>query len=406
MKEVKGKYNTALIYNDNVESSAYDQIKTLCDQEFTKDSSIRIMPDCHSGAGCTIGTTMTIADKIVPNLVGVDIGCGVLTVKLGKTDVDLQKLDSVIHAHVPHGFDIHERRKIKFDEMQELRCYRELKNSKRFELSISTLGGGNHFIELNRDDDGNRYLVIHSGSRNLGLQVADHYQKLAISLCSGKEEFFEKKEHLIEEYKRQGKRDEIHNALKKLEKQYKAQKPSLPEALCYLSGKYKDDYLHDMRICQDYAVLNRKTMADIILQKMKIDAAKVSSFETIHNYIDFKRSILRKGAVSAEAGEPLIIPINMRDGSLICEGKGNPDWNYSAPHGAGRLMSRSKAKEMLSLDDFKTTMKDIYSTSVGEATLDEAPMAYKDMREIVDYIGDTAEIKNIIRPLYNFKAVD
>ena len=407
MIELKGKYNTAKVFTDKLENKAQTQIIELCDQEFVQGGKIRIMPDTHAGAGCVIGFTADLGDKVIPNIVGVDIGCGMLTLELGKLGLDLKQLDDVIHQYVPSGKNTHEARVVKFDKLSELNCYRSLKDTKRIERSIGTLGGGNHFIEIDKDSHDNLYLVIHSGSRNLGKQVAEHYQKLAIELCSGKEDYFVQRDQLIAEYKQQGKKQLIQKVLKDLEKKYNHLQPDFPKELCFLSGEWRNNYLHDMNICQEYAALNRVTMANIILTKllgMAID--DFNSFQTIHNYINFKDNIIRKGAISAYEDEKVLIPINMRDGSIIALGKGNPDWNYSAPHGAGRLMSRTQAKELVSLEEFKKSMEGIYSTSVSQSTLDESPMAYKSMEEIISNIGDTAKIIDIIKPLYNFKAAE
>lgn len=401
MKIIKGVYNEAKVFTDIVEETAAEQIKTLCDQEFVNGAQIRIMPDCHAGKGCVIGFTMRIKDKVVPSLVGVDIGCGMRTAKLGNIDIDFQKLDDVIRQYVPFGMNVHEGRKQKFD-LTDLRCYRNLKDTRRLERSIGTLGGGNHFIEVDIDKEESKYLVIHSGSRNLGHQVATYYQKLAVELCSGKDKMYEEQERTIIEYKAQGRRKEIQDKLKEIRTRYANLIPSLPEDLCYLTGRYKEDYLYDMKICQEFAILNRKTMAAIIAEKMEFTI--FDEFETIHNYINFDDNILRKGAISAREGERLLIPINMRDGCIVGVGKGNPDWNFSAPHGAGRLMSRNQARELLNLSEFTETMGNIYTTSVSIETLDEAPMAYKSMNDIVDNIGDTVEIVDIIKPVYNFKA--
>ncbi|MCL1878907.1 MAG: RtcB family protein [Defluviitaleaceae bacterium] len=404
MIELKGKHNTAKVFTDNIEPSAIQQIEHLLDQEFIAGSKIRIMPDVHFGMGCTIGTTMTITDKIVPNLVGVDIGCGMRTVELGRVNIDLEKLDDVIKKYVPSGRNTHEGRVRRFDKIKELNCYRELSDARRLERSIGTLGGGNHFIELGRDEDESIYLVIHSGSRNLGKQVAEYYQKFAYALFCGKDKLLEAQEKLIAEYKAAGRKSELTEAIKKLRVSHKTHKTDVPKDLAYLTGKYKDDYMQDMMICQEYAIINRETIADIILEKMQIKPK--DSFETIHNYIDIESLILRKGAVSARKGERILIPMNMRDGSLICVGKGNSDWNFSAPHGAGRIMSRTVAKNSINFSDFEKSMKGIFSSTVNRSTLDEAPFAYKPMDEIIAHIGDTAEIKKIIRPLYNFKAAD
>ncbi len=402
MIEIKGKVNTALCYASVVEDEAIEQIKRMCDHGFTEGSKIRIMPDVHSGKGCTIGTTMTVTDKAVPNIVGVDIGCGMYTVELGKVDVDFEKVDEAAH-YIPSGKNAWEGRRERFD-LTVLRCYRYLKDAKRLERSLGTLGGGNHFIEIDVAPDGNKYLVIHSGSRNLGKQVAEYYQELAIELHSGKADYFDKRDELIADYKAQGRRGEIQAALKALEKEYNKKIPDMPEDLCYLYGKYLDDYLFDVEICQSFAKRSREIMAEIILEMTGMKA--LSAFHTIHNYIDISEMILRKGAIAAHENELVLIPINMRDGSILARGKGNTDWNYSAPHGAGRIMSRTKAKESLDLDEYRRTMEGIYTTSVNERTLDEAPMAYKSIEDIIDVIKDSVEIINILKPIYNFKASD
>jgi len=365
MIELQGKYNTAKVFTDNVEPVAAGQISNLLNQECVMGSTIRIMPDVHAGAGCTIGTTMTITDKIVPNLVGVDIGCGMETIVLENSHVELSKLDKIIHANVPFGFDVRKDIHHYMEELdlKRLRCADKV-SLKRAEFSMGTLGGGNHFIELGKDDEERFYLVVHSGSRNLGKQVAEYYQTAAAKNAKGK----------------------------------------IDRMLAYVEGTLLDDYLHDMAIIQQYAVLNRRAIVDEISRYMKFKAA--DSFTTIHNYIDIDSMILRKGAISAKAGERVLIPINMRDGSLVCVGKGNVDWNYSAPHGAGRLMSRSAAKASLTLTQFEKAMEGIYSTTVGKGTLDEAPMAYKPMEEIVNNIGDTVDIIKTIKPVYNFKAAE
>lgn len=405
MIEITGKYGTAKVFTDVIEESAIEQLKILCDQPFIKDSTIRIMPDVHTGAGCVIGFTADLGEMVIPNIVGVDIGCGMLTVEIGKDDIDFAKLDDIIRKYVPYGKDVHEGRIVKYPKLQELHCYRSLKDTKRIERSIGSLGGGNHFIEIDIDDDGNKYLVIHSGSRNLGKQVAEIYQNMAYDILRGKDKIFEKQKQIIEEYKATGRKSEIQSAIKELKASFEAQEISTPKELCYLKGEYRQMYLDDMKICQEYAVLNRYNMAQIIIKHMfDRDISEFEYFETIHNYIDHDSNIVRKGAVSAKDGEKLLIPINMRDGSLICIGKGNPDWNCSAPHGAGRLYSRNKAKETFTLEQFTEEMKGIYTTSVSANTLDESPMAYKNMSDIVDNITPTAEIIKVIKPLYNFKA--
>lgn len=348
-----------------------------------------------------------------------------LCVNLGNIDLNLSKLDADINQYVPAGRSIHDSRVISFDKIQELYCFRELKDTHKFEAALGTLGGGNHFIEVDVDDDNNKYLVIHTGSRNMGKQVAEYYQNLAIQLRSGKDEMFKQKEAIIKTLKENGKKAQIQEALQKLELEYEHRKPSLPEELCYLESKYRDMYLHDMVICQEYASLNRKVIAGIILNtifgksaytlvdisKMDFDKAKKANvcksipfFETIHNYICFEDNIVRKGAIRALNGEKVIIPINMRDGSIIATGKGNDDWNNSAPHGAGRIMSRSKAKETFRLDEFIRSMEGIYSSSVTDSTIDEAPFVYKPISEILSHISDTVTIEKIIKPIYNFKA--
>ena len=403
--ELKGEYGTAKVFAKDLEEGAREQIVNLLNQDFLEGSTVRIMPDVHQGMGCVIGFTADMGDKVIPNIVGVDLGCGMLTVELGKREIDLPTLDKIIKHKVPSGRDVHSSRKTSFEKLEDLHVFRELRNSKRIERSVGTLGGGNHFIEVGMDSDDNKYLVLHSGSRNLGKQVAEIYQRLAVDLCSGKEEFFIKRDKIIKSYKEQGKRDRINAALKLLEKDYKDLKPKYPKDLCYLTGKYRDEYLHDMRICQEYASENRKAMAQIILSNLfNQDLDDFPHFETVHNYINFKDNIIRKGAISAYEGEKLLIPINMRDGSILAVGKGNPDWNYSAPHGAGRILSRTQAKEQLSLENFKDSMEGIYSTSVNEKTLDESPFAYKPIEDIINTIGDTVEVIDVIKPIYNYKA--
>lgn len=400
MKEIVGKFNTAKCFATTIEDGAIEQIRSVCDMQEFASSKIRIMPDVHEGKGCTIGTTMTITDKIVPAMVGVDIGCGMYTVNLGKVDIDFEKIDEACH-YIPCGRNVWDGRKEKFD-LTQLRCFRHLKDTKRLERSLGTLGGGNHFIEIDADDDGNKYLVIHSGSRNLGTQVAEFYQQLAVDLNLGKEEYFIQREEIIRTFKAQGRRSEIQAELKKFDKEYKLKSPTLPPDHCYLYGTFMDDYIHDVDICQRFAERSRSKMAEIIIERCGF--TPVDEFQTIHNYIDVKEMILRKGAVSAKHGEKLLIPINMRDGSLICIGKGNEDWNNSAPHGAGRLMSRTKAFEKLTMEEYVAQMSGIYSTCIIPDTLDESPMAYKNMDEIVQNIEPTATIICTIKPIYNFKA--
>ncbi len=402
MLEIKGRYNTAISYATIIEEEAIEQIRRMCDHDFTEGSKIRIMPDVHAGKGCTIGTTMTVEGKVVPNIVGVDIGCGMYTVNLGKSDIDLEKFDEAAH-YIPSGMNVWEGRQEKFD-LTALRCFRELKETKWLERSLGTLGGGNHFIEIDRAADGTNYLVIHSGSRNLGKQVAELYQKLAVNLSRGYGDYLDKRDEIIRTYKEQGRKSEIQAALKELHWQVYESETPIPEDLCYLSGKYLEDYLFDVVICQSFARRNREKMAEILLERSGISGGE--AFHTIHNYIDTDAMILRKGAIAARAGEKLLIPINMRDGSVLATGKGNPEWNYSAPHGAGRLMSRSKAKNTLSMEEYQAEMKGIYTTSVNEKTLDEAPMAYKSLEDIIDVIRETVDVIDIMKPIYNFKASD
>ena len=365
MIELRGKYAEAKVFTDVVDQESISQVISLLGQPYAQGSRVRMMPDIHAGAGCTVGTTMTIGDKVCPNLVGVDIGCGMETVRVKEKHMELQKLDKLIRVEIPSGFAIRSKphRYIKEIDLSELRCAKHV-DLLRAEKSLGTLGGGNHFIEANKDEEGNLYLVIHSGSRRLGLEICNYYQNEGYRALSG------------EDY--------------------------VPKPLAWVEGNLLQDYLHDMAIAQRYANLNRRAMMDTILKGMGLKAA--DRFTTIHNYIDLEHGILRKGAVSAQAGERLLIPINMRDGSLICIGKGNEDWNCSAPHGAGRLLSRSEAKQSFTVHEFKKQMQGIYTTSVGAATLDECPMAYKSMADIVDNIGPTVDIERVIKPIYNFKA--
>lgn len=400
--EIKGKVNTAICYAKVVEEEAIEQIRRMCDYPMTEGSEIRIMPDVHAGKGCTIGTTMTVKDKVVPNVVGVDIGCGMYTVNLGRSDIDFARMDEAAH-YIPSGMNVWEGRKEHFD-LTGLACYRELKDTKRLERSLGTLGGGNHFIEIDEAADGTRYLIIHSGSRNLGKQVAEHYQDLAVKLDRGYDRYFEQREEIIRTYKEMGRKNEIEGALKQLHFTVYESEPTMPEDLCYLFGRYLEDYLHDVEICQAFARRSREKMAEIILERTGMSA--VEGFHTIHNYIDTEEMILRKGAIAAHNGEKVLIPINMRDGSILAVGKGNAEWNYSAPHGAGRIMSRAKAKCTLTLEDYRKTMEGVYTTSVNEHTLDEAPMAYKSLADIIDVIRESVDIIDVMKPIYNFKASD
>ena len=400
MIEIRGKYNEARIFTDVADSASIAQVQQLCDQEFAAGSRIRLMPDIHAGAGCTIGTTMTITDKVVPNLVGVDIGCGMETIRIREKRLELQKLDRLIREKIPSGFSIREKAHRYFSQinLNELCCARHA-DLPRAERSIGTLGGGNHFIEADRDDEGNLYIVVHSGSRHLGVEVAGYYQEAGYRMLNRADDATA--EALIARMKAEGRKKEIQKELKKLKNQ---KRTSIPKALAYVSGELFEQYIHDMKIVQHFAMLNRQAMMDEIVGGMKLHVEE--QFATIHNYIDTDAMILRKGAVSARAGERLLIPINMRDGSLLCVGRGNEDWNCSAPHGAGRLMSRADARQSFTVSEFKKQMAGIYTTSVSRATLDECPMAYKGMQDILDNIGPTAEVVKIIRPIYNFKAGD
>ena len=400
MLEIKGKVNTAICYAKVIDEGAIDQIQRMCDYNLTEGCKVRIMPDVHQGKGCTIGTTMTVKDKVCPNIVGVDIGCGMYTVKLADKTLDFEKIDEACH-YIPSGMIVWEGRMERFD-LTQLRCYRALKNSKRLERSLGTLGGGNHFIEIDKSSDGTYYLVIHSGSRNLGKQVAEIYQQLAIDLHSGKEEYFKKRDEIISTYKAEGRRAEIQNVLKELKKEYTSNEPDVPMDLCWLYGNFMEDYLYDVEICQRFAKRSRERMAEIILERTGMTAKE--QFHTIHNYIDVDEMILRKGSIAAHKGEKVLIPINMRDGSIIAMGKGNPEWNYSAPHGAGRVMSRTTAKQTVNMDEYREAMKGIYTTSVNENTIDEAPMVYKSLDDIIDVINESVDIIEVIKPVFNFKA--
>lgn len=400
MFTIEGTHGTAACYATNIEDACVEQIRTMLGMPFAEGANTAIMPDAHFGIGCTIGTTMRVTDAVVPNLVGVDIGCGMLTADLGYKPIDLPTFDEACHK-IPSGARVWDGCKEQFD-FEELRCYRELRDVKRLKRSLGTLGGGNHFIEIDVASDGMQRLVIHSGSRNLGLQVANYYQGLAVDLHSGKEGFFERKRELIDAYKSAGRRDEIQAALKELAAQYKDAEPDVPADLCWLYGSYMDDYLHDVDVCQRFAARNRVRMLVEILARTGLDAS--SEFHTVHNYIDVGEMILRKGAIAAHAGETVLIPLNMRDGSIIAKGRGNEAWNNSAPHGAGRVMSRREARETLNLREYRTAMEGVYSTSVNERTIDEAPDAYKPIEDIIGPIADAVDIIDVMRPIYNFKA--
>lgn len=400
MMEIKGRVNTAICYANVVEDEAVEQIRRMCDYPFTEGSKIRIMPDVHAGKGCTIGTTMTVIDRAVPNVVGVDLGCGMYTVNLGHDEIDLERFDEAAHF-IPSGFDVWDEALERFD-LSRLRCCEHLEHAGRIEKSLGSLGGGNHFIEIDRAKDGTNYLVIHSGSRNLGKQVAELYQQAAIDLNKLEDEFFHAREEIIRTYREQGRQKEIQSALKELGKKRHEKVTSMPEDLCFLYGSCFDDYLHDVEICQEFARRNREKMAEALLGRAGITGGE--AFHTIHNYIDTGEMILRKGAIAAHAGERVLIPINMRDGSVLAVGRGNPEWNYSAPHGAGRIMSRKTALTSLSMEEYRKTMEGIYTTSVNEGTLDEAPMAYKSLDDIIGVISETVDVIDVMKPIYNFKA--
>lgn len=398
MIEVRGKYNEAKIFTDVVDNASVSQVIELCNQEFAAGSRIRLMPDIHAGAGCTVGTTMTVRDKIVPNLVGVDIGCGMEVIRIREEYIEPQKLDKLIYEKIPSGFSVRSKphRFLDMVDLDALCCIDHI-NRPRAEKSMGTLGGGNHFIEADKDDEGHIYIVVHSGSRHLGLEVAKYYQEEGYKVLNHSDDA--SLQQVIAEMKRAGKQKDIEKTVKKLKN---VKQTAVPRELAYVTGELFERYIHDMKIVQQYAALNRQAMIDEIVKGMKFHVEE--QFTTIHNYIDTDNMILRKGAVSAQKGEKLLIPINMRDGSLMCEGKGNEDWNCSAPHGAGRLMSRAAAKQSFTVSEFKKQMAGVYTTSVNKGTLDECPMAYKGMQDILDNIGPTAEVLKIIRPIYNFKA--
>ena len=395
---LSGKYNSAEVFADTLDNASTAQIIELCNQKFTEGLQIRIMPDVHAGAGCTIGTTMTVGDRVVPNLVGVDIGCGMETVKLKEKHIELQKLDKLIYSRIPSGAEVREtpHRYIERINLAELYCVEHI-NFQRAENSVGTLGGGNHFIEVDKGEDGSLYIVIHSGSRHLGLETAKYYQEEAYRRLNRSSE--KEVNELIARLKAEGRQKQIQSEVKALKN---TKRTDIPKHLAYAEGELFERYIHDMKIVQEFAMLNRQAMMDDIIKNMGLHVTE--RFTTVHNYIDTDSMILRKGAVSARAGEKLLIPINMRDGSLVCVGKGNTDWNFSAPHGAGRLMSRSDAKQAFTVSEFKKQMSGIYTTSVSSDTLDECPMAYKPMDDILKNITDTAEVVEIIKPVYNFKA--
>ena len=396
--EIKGKHGTAIVYATVVDETTKEQIKNLMDQKFTKDLNVRIMADCHAGTGCVIGTTMNINDCVVPNLVGVDIGCGMLTVKLGKVDIDLIKLDRFVRKKIPSGLEIYSEEQVMATDIECLRCYEHLAHKSRHKKSMGTLGGGNHFIEIDKDDEDNLYLVIHTGSRNLGKQVCEYYTAQA------KKDYLDSKRKnirsLINRYKRLNKEEKIQEGIEKLMKKYN----SIDFDLLPVFGKTFEDYMYDMDICQKFAWENRERIATKIMEYLGLELSNFEYFHTIHNYINMEDKILRKGSISAYLGEEVLIPINMRDGSIIARGKSNVEYNYSAPHGAGRILSRSEAFNSITLLDFKEAMTGIYSTSVQESTIDESPFAYKSIEDIIPNILPTVDILKIIKPIYNFKA--
>ena len=390
------------IFTDNIDDKAVEQINLLLEQDAFKDSKIRIMPDVHAGKGCVIGFTGDLGLKVIPNIVGVDIGCGMFCANLGKIDIDYKVLDDFINSNIPSGMNVNDKKLVDFD-LTWLRCFKSLKNLEWVKNSLGSLGGGNHFIEIDESDEGEKYLVIHTGSRNLGVQVADFYQDLADKVVNHDlEGYYKKRDEILTTYKELGKEREIETALKELKKELEVSKEVIPYELAYLEDNNREDYLHDMKICQEFAVLNRLTIAKRIAEYMgwNID----NYFESVHNYISFDDNIVRKGSISAKLGERVIIPINMRDGCIVGTGLGNEDWNYSAPHGAGRVMSRMEALKNINLDEYKESMKDIYTTSVNEGTKDEAPFVYKSLEEILEHIIPTVKVDKIIKPKYNFKA--
>lgn len=392
------------IFTDNIDETAKRQITRLLQQPAFADAKVRIMPDVHAGKGCVIGFTADLGDKVIPNVVGVDIGCGMYTVALGKQKPDFNILDDVMHRLIPSGMKVHERPPVMFEQLESLHCLQQLHHVMRLHGSVGTLGGGNHFVEVDVDSSGNYYLIIHSGSRNLGHQVCECYQAEAIAIHSGIPDRAEREAAIIAEYKAAGRHKEIQAALDAYKSKCMAATPNVPRELCYLEGEARQRYLDDMRICQQFALLNRETMARIIVENL--GATVHNAFHTTHNYIDHETNIVRKGAISARAGEQLLIPINMKDGCIFGVGKGNEDWNRSAPHGAGRIMSRNEALKQLSLEAYRASMSGIFSSCISKDTLDEAPMAYKGMDEILRHISPTVDVVDIFKPIYNFKAAE
>lgn len=399
MFSVKGKFAEAAIFADLVEEQALSQIIEMLNQPITENTRVAIMPDVHAGAGSTIGTTISLPEnkqdwRVCPNVVGVDLGCGMMSYRLAEKEIDLKEIDEIVNKYIPSGFNIHSKpQNPKFtDDLIENLTF-TMDNPERIGLSLGSLGGGNHFIEIATDEDGSFWLTVHSGSRNLGVQVAKHHQKKAEYST-----FDVGVDRIITELKAAGKEKDIEKTIKEA----KALTAGFNKELAFLTGDKLEQYLNDLALAQEFAHLNRKTMLDIIVEKAGLTV--IDEFDSIHNFIDIEEGIIRKGATSARKGERLIIPLNMRDGSLICVGKGNKEWNYSAPHGAGRMLSRSAAKKELDLDEFKKQMAGVYTTSVGESTLDEAPNAYKPMEAIIDNIGDTVDIIHHLKPVWNFKA--
>jgi len=409
MIEIKGKYNTAIVYQSEIDETTYSQIQLLVNQPFVEGETIRIMPDCHAGTGCVIGYTQTLRnDKVCPNLVGVDIACGMLTVKLEglkENAIDLDSFNDFIKTNIPVGRDIYDESQTIFPEILNLKCYKELKDSGRFERALGTLGGGNHFMELDKDSEGNLYFIVHTGSRNLGKQVAEYYQDLADAICNRNlDKYNLERDNLIKTYKETGRKSEIQKALLELNKKYKESKHVVPKDLAYLEGSHCVDYLYDMRICQWYAEENRRRICKKVVDYFGFNWYGLYKFSTLHNYIDIGQRMLRKGAIDCSLDRKVLIPINMRDGSIIARGKGNEEYNCSGPHGAGRLLSRSDAKELISMDEFKKSMEGIYTSCVSENTLDESPMAYKSIDSVLPWIKETAEVIDIIKPIWNYKA--
>ena len=424
MKTIAG--HDVKIFTDNVEDTALQQIELLMSIDVFAGCKVRIMPDVHAGAGCVIGFTGDLGERVIPNIVGVDIGCGIVVQPVDVVgEVDWHALNEYILANIPSGRNVRDgegcilpqRYMERYAEakslVMQLRCYRELKDARRLYKGIGTLGGGNHYIEVDRDDAGRTYLMVHTGSRNLGKQVADIYQKRAVKDRSGWDKLMEEQQRIIAEYKAAGRRSELQGVIARLHASFKTRRPSVPADLCYVEGQSREDYLHDMRLCQRWAQINRRLITDLLLDHLRQcghvaagdDELAAMAFESIHNYIG-DDNIIRKGAISAREGERCVIPLNMRDGALICVGRGNPDWNCSAPHGAGRVMSRAQAYQTISLDDYARSMQGIYSETVTEETKDESPMVYKPMEEIVANVRETVDIVNVIKPVFNYKAAE